>query len=115
MYCDHNQDQSVEIIRKWADSHKIDYNSVNITIEVDGGILHPDEEKPTHWSPDHFKQVIRLREEALRISKVKWADYLFVSSDIAPYSAEHRAYIAIKIHISFIFKNMTYIYIILCG
>lgn len=79
MYSDHNQDQSVEIIQKWAAAYRNEYHSVNITTETESGTLHPDEERPTHWSPGHFRQVIRLREEALLLAKNKWTDFLFVS------------------------------------
>lgn len=34
---DHNEDNSAEILRKWAEAVRSDYHSVNLTVGKDGG------------------------------------------------------------------------------
>lgn len=79
IHSDYNEDKSVEIIEKWADKYGPQYNGVYITTNSSSGRLHSDEKSSVHWSPEHFKHVIRLREEALKFGRRMWADFLFVS------------------------------------
>ncbi|XP_059055397.1 glycosyltransferase 25 family member [Achroia grisella] len=83
MYSDYNEDNSQNIIEKWAEMHAKEYNGVYITTNSSSGLLHPDEKSPTHWSKGRFKHVIQLREESLEFAKKMWADYLFmVDADV---------------------------------
>lgn len=75
---DHNQDGSVEILEKWVQTYQSAYHSVNVTKGMSSGPAYTDEKGPTDWSPLHFKNVIKLREEALHVARKSWADYLFM-------------------------------------
>ncbi|XP_075991068.1 glycosyltransferase 25 family member [Anticarsia gemmatalis] len=82
-YSDFNEDKSVEIIEKWAHNYSEPYNGVYINYNSSSGPLHSDEKSSVHWSPERFKHVIQLREEALEFSRKMWADYLFmVDADV---------------------------------
>uniref|UniRef100_A0A2A4JRR4 Glycosyl transferase family 25 domain-containing protein n=1 Tax=Heliothis virescens TaxID=7102 RepID=A0A2A4JRR4_HELVI len=78
IHSDFNEDKSIEIIQKWADKYASQYNGVYITTNSSSGIRHSDETSSIHWSSEHFKHVIRLREEALQFARKMWADYLFM-------------------------------------
>ncbi|XP_063372835.1 glycosyltransferase 25 family member [Cydia amplana] len=78
IYSDFNEDGSIDILEEWAARHKSDYNDIIITANKTSGPRHEDEKIAVHWSPKHFKHVIRLREEALSYARKKWADFLFM-------------------------------------
>ncbi|KAJ8736928.1 hypothetical protein PYW07_000199 [Mythimna separata] len=78
IHSDFNEDKSIEVIEKWADKYASLYNGVHITTNSSSGRLHKDEKSSIHWSPEHFKHVIRLRENALEFARKMWADYLLM-------------------------------------
>lgn len=75
---DYNEDKSIDIIEKWAKKYALEYTGVYIKANRSSGLLHKDEKGPAHWSPIHFKHVIKLREEALNFARKMWADYLLM-------------------------------------
>ncbi|XP_022832979.1 glycosyltransferase 25 family member [Spodoptera litura] len=78
IYSDFNEDKSIEILERWVDKYAPLYNGVYITTNSSSGRLHSDEKSPIHWSSNHFKHVISLREKALDFARKMWADYLFM-------------------------------------
>ncbi|KAH9642350.1 hypothetical protein HF086_004882 [Spodoptera exigua] len=78
IYSDFNEDKSIEILEKWVDKYASLYNGVYLTTNSSSGRLHRDEKSSIHWSSDHFKHVISLREKALNFARKMWADYLFM-------------------------------------
>lgn len=78
IYSDYNEDNSVEILEKWHSIYTSKFKNVYITANTTNGPLHSDEKSTIHWSLEHFKHVIRLREEALDFARRKWVDYLFM-------------------------------------
>lgn len=81
IYSDYNEDNSVEILEKWHSIYTSKFKNVYITANTTNGPLHSDEKSTIHWSLEHFKHVIRLREEALDFARRKWVDYLFGWND----------------------------------
>ncbi|RVE42164.1 hypothetical protein evm_013183 [Chilo suppressalis] len=78
IYSDYNEDNSIEVLEKWVEKHALNYNGVVLKTNRTSGFLHVDEKQSTHWSPEHFRHVIRLREEALGFVRRLWADYIFM-------------------------------------
>lgn len=73
---DHNEDNSLEILRQWISSVKNKYHSID-TEFVEECTKYPNEYGPAHWTSERFKHIINLRESALNFSKKIWADFLF--------------------------------------
>ncbi|CAH0745873.1 unnamed protein product [Diatraea saccharalis] len=78
IYSDFNEDNTIEILEKWVKKHALEYNGIVLTTNSSSGALHSDEKQSTHWSPEHFRHVIKLREEALGFVRRLWADYIFM-------------------------------------
>ncbi|XP_073955723.1 glycosyltransferase 25 family member [Choristoneura fumiferana] len=78
IYSDFNQDNSIEILENWSERYKKQYNDIYLTALKNSEPYHSDENNVTHWSPKHFKHVIKLREEALTFARKKWADFFFM-------------------------------------
>jgi len=78
---DHNEDNTPAILRTW--SRKIDdagkYHSISSQI-VDAPPFRQSDQgnSPVPWTSKRFRHVIRLKEEALRVAKRLWADYIWV-------------------------------------
>lgn len=54
------------------------YHSVHYTFNASDP-LRREELSPTHWPLERFKDVIAMKEEALRVAREIWADHVFVS------------------------------------
>jgi len=78
---DHNEDNSPEILRAWAKDVEDwgRYHSVSVEIVDAPPFRHSDQtDSPIQWSPKRFQHIIRLKEEAARIARKIWADYVWV-------------------------------------
>uniref|UniRef100_A0A6B2EBA8 Putative glycosyltransferase 25 family member n=1 Tax=Phlebotomus kandelakii TaxID=1109342 RepID=A0A6B2EBA8_9DIPT len=73
---DHNADASLEIVDEWLSVMRSQYHSVHYTSNA-SEVLRPTESSPTHWPPERFLDVIAQKEEALRVAREIWADYVF--------------------------------------
>ena len=83
MRSDHNEDDTPEVLRYW--SRKVDnsgrYHSVSVEIVDSPPFRHSDQNSlPTEWTTKRYRHVIRLKEEALRVARRIWADYIWVSN-----------------------------------
>lgn len=76
IYTDHNVDQTVDMVNTWAETMSDGYHNINVTNE-DGDKFFPDEEGAQKWTPERYWHVIRLREEAIRVARSLWADFIF--------------------------------------
>ncbi|XP_055705796.1 glycosyltransferase 25 family member [Phlebotomus papatasi] len=73
---DHNADASLEIVGEWLKEMRSKYHSVHYTFNASDP-LRREELSPTHWPLERFKDVIAMKEEALRLAREIWADYVF--------------------------------------
>ncbi|XP_026742852.1 glycosyltransferase 25 family member [Trichoplusia ni] len=78
IHSDFNEDRSIEIVEKWVEKYAKLYSGVYLTTNSTSGHLHSDQKSSIHWTPEHFKHVIRLREDALKFARKMWADYLLM-------------------------------------
>lgn len=78
---DHNEDATAEVLLKWSRriENKGEYHSVSRQV-VDPPPYRQDDQGnlPLKWTEKRFRHVIRLKEEAIRIAKRLWADYIWV-------------------------------------
>ncbi|XP_067012190.1 glycosyltransferase 25 family member [Anabrus simplex] len=80
---DHNEDNTLEILRKWLSSVEGSYHSVNAELLSSPPTRLGDEDGPAHWTPSRFTHIIQLREEALVAARQMWTDYIwFLDSDV---------------------------------
>ncbi|XP_063244835.1 glycosyltransferase 25 family member-like isoform X2 [Bacillus rossius redtenbacheri] len=80
---DHNEDKTLEILKKWLSSVESDYHSINAELLSSPPKRLKDEMGPAHWSASRFMHVIQLREEALMSARQLWAEYLwFLDADV---------------------------------
>lgn len=73
---DHNIDKTSEILKLWVAKEKNNYHKVDIEIDQTTDFF-SDEDGVFDWSPQHFAHIIHLRESALEVARLSWADYLF--------------------------------------
>ncbi|KAL4717672.1 hypothetical protein ACJJTC_000821 [Scirpophaga incertulas] len=78
IYSDYNSDNSITILEHWLNKYGLEYNGVMLIANETTPHLHPDETRSTHWSPGHFRHIIKLREQALNFTRHLWADYIFM-------------------------------------
>lgn len=81
MRSDHNEDETPEILRQW--SRRVDnsgkYHSVSVEIVDTPPFRQSDQiSSPLEWTVKRFRHIIRLKEEALRVGRKIWADYIWV-------------------------------------
>ncbi|KAG8225161.1 hypothetical protein J437_LFUL002861, partial [Ladona fulva] len=74
---DHNEDQTLEVLKTWLESSQSSYHSTNIILTDSPPGRHPDEKGLGHWPQSRFKHVIQMREEALEYARKIWADYIW--------------------------------------
>jgi collagen beta-1,O-galactosyltransferase len=77
---DHNEDNSAEILRAWAEDVQDwgKYHSVSVEI-IDGPpFRHDDQETPVEWTSKRYQHIMRLKEEAVKVARKIWADYVWV-------------------------------------
>ncbi|KAF4522609.1 hypothetical protein B566_EDAN003590 [Ephemera danica] len=75
---DHNEDQSLSILRHWLPTVENKYHAVDAELLTSPPTLFSDESGPTNWSSFRFLHMIRLREEALTHARNTWADYIWM-------------------------------------
>lgn len=73
---DHNADNTLDVLKTWIDKNKNDYNLVDYVLDEDSR-EHTD--GLFEWSTEHFKHLIKLKENAISAARKMWADYIFVS------------------------------------
>uniref|UniRef100_A0A7G3ADG3 Putative glycosyltransferase 25 family member-like protein n=1 Tax=Lutzomyia longipalpis TaxID=7200 RepID=A0A7G3ADG3_LUTLO len=73
---DHNADASLEIVEEWLKDARSWYHSIHYSSNVSEA-MRPEEVSPTHWPLERFRDVIAMKEEALRVGREIWADYVF--------------------------------------
>lgn len=79
---DHNEDNSVEILRKWISVVQHQYHSIHTEFLSSPPYRLSEEKGPAHWPPERFTHIIQLREEALSAGRNLWADYVWVRKNI---------------------------------
>jgi collagen beta-1,O-galactosyltransferase len=75
---DHNEDNSREILEEWLRNVRDAYHSIHYQYD-DGEKLRKSESNLTHWPDERFRDIIRMKEEALEYARHIWVDYVFVS------------------------------------
>ncbi|OXA37182.1 Glycosyltransferase 25 family member [Folsomia candida] len=82
---DHNEDNTTQILRTWGQEVQDWglYHSVSIEI-IDGPpFRQSDQETAFTWSSKRFQLIMRLKEEAVKVAKKIWADYIFfIDADV---------------------------------
>ncbi|XP_047115562.1 glycosyltransferase 25 family member [Schistocerca piceifrons] len=80
---DHNEDSSLEILKKWLTTVENDYHSISAELLSSPPDRLPGENSSVAWSKQRFTHVIQLREEALMVARYVWADYVwFLDCDV---------------------------------
>ncbi|XP_059470309.1 glycosyltransferase 25 family member [Neocloeon triangulifer] len=80
---DHNEDNSLAILRLWLSSVERQYHSINTELRSSNPKRFADETSATHWSTIRFEHVIKLKEEALLYARHAWADFIwFLDADV---------------------------------
>lgn len=74
---DHNEDNSREILEVWLSKVRNSYHSVHYQFD-ESEKLRQGETNLTHWPDERFRDVIKMKEEALTHARQSWADYIFV-------------------------------------
>ncbi|KAG2461660.1 GT252 galactosyltransferase, partial [Polypterus senegalus] len=78
---DHNVDNTSAVLQEWQKNVQKLYHHVEWK-NVQEPRSYPDESGPKHWTSSRFKQVMKLRQEALQSARELWADYvLFADAD----------------------------------
>lgn len=78
---DHNEDATPDILRAWENevAEWGKYHSVIVSITDSPPQRQKDQgETPVAWTPERFRHVIRLKEEAIKLATKLWADYIWV-------------------------------------
>ncbi|KAG5670382.1 hypothetical protein PVAND_000652 [Polypedilum vanderplanki] len=73
---DHNEDNSREILEVWLTKVKNFYHSINYQHD-DSEKIRKGESNLTHWPEERFKDLIKMKEQALEYARQSWADYVF--------------------------------------
>lgn len=79
---DHNEDNSREVLETWLSKVQSLYHSIHYQHDNSGEQVRKSETNQTHWPPERFSDLIRMKEEALEYARKSWADYVFVSEMI---------------------------------
>nr|CAD7457393.1 unnamed protein product [Timema tahoe] len=80
---DHNEDKTLEILKKWLSSLDGYYHSINAELLSSPPERLKDETGPANWPSSRFTHIMQLREEALMSARQAWADYIwFVDCDV---------------------------------
>ncbi|CAB3365137.1 Hypothetical predicted protein [Cloeon dipterum] len=80
---DHNEDNTLKILRLWLSSVERLYHSINTELRSSNPKRFIDESSPTQWSPLRFDHLIKLKEEALVYARHAWADFIwFLDADV---------------------------------
>ncbi|XP_017043782.1 glycosyltransferase 25 family member [Drosophila ficusphila] len=74
--CDHSQDDSIDLLRKWLDHSADLYHSVNYVFEPEEK-SYANESSQYEWPASRFKHLIALKEEAFQYGRDIWADFVF--------------------------------------
>ncbi|KAL7025625.1 hypothetical protein ACKWTF_013567 [Chironomus riparius] len=73
---DHNIDNSREILEVWLTKVQSLYHSIHYQYD-ESKKLRKGETNVTHWPDERFKDLIKLKENALEYARQSWADYVF--------------------------------------
>lgn len=79
---DHNEDATPDILRAWENevAEWGKYHSVIVSITDSPPQRQSDQgDTPVAWTPQRFRHIIRLKEEAIKLATKLWADYIWVS------------------------------------
>ncbi|KAG8186802.1 hypothetical protein JTE90_020480 [Oedothorax gibbosus] len=77
---DHNTDNTLDVLKTWIEHNKDSYNLVDYVLEEEAK-EHKDD--LFEWSVEHFKHLIKLKEDAMSAARKMWADYvLFIDADV---------------------------------
>lgn len=74
--CDHNNDNSIQVLQEWLEHSADLYHSVNYSFD-DETSRYVNESSAYDWPASRFKHVIALKEEALQYARDIWADFIF--------------------------------------
>jgi collagen beta-1,O-galactosyltransferase len=75
---DHNEDNTSNILKEWANNVKPLYHRVLINV-TNSPIKYSDASHTSEWTDSRYQQVAYLRQRGLDAARKQWADYLFVS------------------------------------
>lgn len=79
---DHNIDNTVQIIDTWLNTTQNDYHTVNKKYKLGNGRRRT-EKSETDWPYERLTHVINMKEEALKVARKNWYDFvLFIDADV---------------------------------
>lgn len=78
MYYDPNDDESANIIESWMKVWSSKYHTINLTTGNTANTNLTEDISMTSETEFSYSEVIRLREEALEMARISWADYVWV-------------------------------------
>lgn len=75
---DHNIDNSIEILNLWLEKVQKHYHKIHYQYD-NSKKLRKSERNHTHWPDERFRDIIKMKENALDYARGLWADFVFVS------------------------------------
>ena len=74
---DHNEDDSIKLIKHWIDKYSSLYHDVYTNLEQ-YPTRRQNETSRNHWPEERFYDLIQMKQSALEYGRKIWADYIFV-------------------------------------
>ncbi|KAF0304820.1 Glycosyltransferase 25 family member [Amphibalanus amphitrite] len=88
IHSDHNEDRSAELLAAWLAEYRPLYRSVHAVLNTTSPPLRPDESSAIDMSEGRYRDVIKLKEDALTAARRIWADFVwFLDADVILHEA----------------------------
>ncbi|KAJ2954043.1 hypothetical protein O0L34_g2256 [Tuta absoluta] len=78
VHSDYNEDKSTDVTKCWVKLNKAYYHDILVKYNDTMEPKYKGETSPSQWTQERFKNVMRLRENALNVAREKWADFHFM-------------------------------------
>lgn len=78
MRSDHNEDNSGDILKEWADDFATEYHLIDLKID-NSSAKFQNEEGVAAWPESRYLHLIKLREEAIQTARFMWSDFVWVN------------------------------------
>ena len=76
------------MLEAWLEEYRHLYRSVHVVLNATSPPLRPDETSAIHLSESRYRDVIRLKEDALEAARRLWADFVwFLDADVVMHDA----------------------------
>ncbi|XP_076046974.1 glycosyltransferase 25 family member [Oratosquilla oratoria] len=80
---DHNEDETINVLEDWLRVNRRKFHLVDVILDQNSPSLYPEEERSTQWPSSRFRSLINMKEEALRLGRSMWADFIwFLDVDV---------------------------------